>query len=412
MNAAQAVASQKGLPAMQTEKAIVLGPYVEKHGEKERFRLILKSSKGRKPLFYATLAEARRAKAQLKKEMSRLDEKPVEELIEEYIRYLGEAEGYLARTQAHEQQRLRNFFGESASEMRLSKIPERKAEELYLGHTQRLGFTTGRPLSPTTHRGDLRALKRFGVWAQKAGYIAVSPFANVEPIGRDRAGKLQLRMDELDRWLQVAWQDVQKGDDLALVAMLCLWRGLRVSEVLSRVVRDLDEEGAVLVIERAKTRAGNRRVDLPEFLRPFVFKLSAGQAPNAWLFRQDGQPGKPRHLQSVLRRVQSICERARVPMICTHSLRGLNATLKLQAGASEDYVARSIGHTSFGVTLRHYVDPAAKAKVDAGRVDAALARVANSRPSRGAVGTPVPALSSLSLEERLDLMRALLMPEA
>ena len=397
---------------MHTERTIVLGPYVEKHRGKERFRLVVKTAGRRQHLFYPTLAAARRAKARLNKEVSKLGEKPVEELIEEYIRYLGETEGYLAKTQAHEQQRLRNFFGERASEMCLSTITERKAEELYLGHTQRLGFTTGRPLSPTTHRGDLRALKRFGAWAQKVGYVAVSPFADVEPIGRDCTGKLQLRMDELDRWLQVAWQDVQKGDDLALVAMLCLWRGLRVSEVLSRVVRDLDEEGAVLVIERAKTRAGNRRVDLPDFLRPFVCRLSAGQAPNAWLFRQDEQPDKPRHLQSVLRRVQSICERARVPMICTHSLRGLNATLKLQAGASEDYVARSIGHTSFGVTLRHYVDPDAKARVDAQRVDAVLSRVAIGTPSSSAVSTAAPlspVLSGLSLEERTALVRALLL---
>lgn len=56
----------------------------------------------------------------------------------------------------------------------------------------------------------------------------------------------------------------------------------------------------------------------------------------------------------------SICNCARVPALCTHSLLGMNATLKLQAGASEDYAVRSIGHSSFGSTLRHYVDPAVK----------------------------------------------------
>lgn len=196
-----------------------------------------------------------------------------------------------------------------------------------------LGYRTGRVLSPTTHRGDLRLLKRFSSWAHRTGHVANNPFAHVEPLGRDRAGKLQLRMDELDRWLQVAWQDVRRGDALALIAMLCLWRGLRVSEVLNRVVRDLDEEGAVLAIEQAKTRTGNRRID------------------------------------------RSICRRAGVPLICTHSLRRMNATLKVRAGATEDYVARSIGHTSFGVTLRHYVDPTVKETVDARRVDAILSKV-------------------------------------
>ncbi|MFO0575638.1 MAG: tyrosine-type recombinase/integrase [Polyangia bacterium] len=395
---------------MRTEKAIVLGPYVEHHGEKERFRLILKSSGRRKSLFYPTLAEARRAKAQLEKEAFKLDEKSVEELITEYVKYLGEHEGYRARTQANEQQRLRNFFGSTASEMRLSTIHERKAEQMYLSHAQRLGHVTGRALSPTTHRGDLRILKRFGAWAQKAGYVGTSPFGSVEPIGRDRTGKPQLRMDELDRWLQVAWADVQRGHGTALAAMLCLWRGLRVSEVLDRVVRDLDEEGSVLVIERAKTRAGNRRVDIPEFLRPYVKQRTDGQAPGAWLFRQEREPNKALHQQSVHKRVRWICRHAKVPLICTHSLRGMNATLKLQAGASEDYVARSIGHTSFGITLRHYVDPGVKATLDSQRVDAALARVTG--PSRSPSPKPPSSvqtlLRSLSEAERAALLEALL----
>jgi integrase len=395
---------------MRTEKAIVLGPYVEKHGEKERFRLILKSSGRRKSLFYPTLAEARRAKARLEKEASRLDEKPVEELITEYIRYVGEYEGYRERTRANEQQRLRHFFGSTASEMRLSTITERKAEEMYLSHTRRFGHQTARPLSPTTHRGDLRILKRFGGWAQKAGYVVRNPFAHVAPLGRDQAGKPQLRMDELDRWLQVAWADVQEGKDTALAAMLCLWRGLRVSEVLGRVVRDLDEDGSVLVIERAKTRAGNRRVDVPAFLQPYLRRLGDGQAADAWLFRQEREPKKHRHQQALYKRVRSICRRANVPPICPHSLRGMNATLKLQAGASEDYVARSIGHTSFGVTLRHYVDAGVKARVDDQRVDTALARVSSAVRGQPALqpSSMQALLLSLSDKERAALLQALL----
>jgi integrase len=395
---------------MRTEKAIVLGPYVEKHGEKERFRLILKSSGRRKSLFYATLAEARRAKAQLEKEVLQLNEKTVGELIDEYGRYVEAYEGYREKTRATERTRLLNFFANAGS-MRLSTITENKAEQMYQSHAQRLGYRTGRVLSPATHRGDLRLLKRFGSWAQSAGHVGQNPFAHVEPLGRDRAGKPQLRMDELDRWLQVAWQDVQRGDTLALIAMLCLWRGLRVSEVLNRSVRDLDEGGAVLVIEHAKTRAGNRRIDIPEFLRPFVQRHIEDQQPDAWLFRQELEPWLPRRQQSVHKRVRSICKRAGVPPICTHSLRGMNATLKVQAGASEDYVARSIGHTSFGVTLRHYVDPAVKASVDAQRVDAILSKVGRAPVEKAA---PSPSamqvlLDSLSAADRDVLRQALLL---
>lgn len=395
---------------MQTEKAIILGPYVEQHGGKERYRLIRKLSGRRKSLFFPTLAKARRAKARLEKEASRLDEKPVEELITEYVRYVGEYGGYRETTKATVQHRLRVFFSGPATEMRLSTLTEQRAGELYRSHAQRLGQTTGRPLSPTTHRGDLRILKRFGSWAQEAGHVDQSPFAHVAPIGRDRAGKPQLRMDELDRWLQVAWEDVRDGKNSALAAMLCLWRGLRISEVLDRVVRDIDEGGSVLVIERAKTRAGNRRVEIPEFLRGYVQRLCEGRAPGDWLFRHGLDPSRRQSKQLVHKRVRSICRRAGVPAICTHSLRGMNATLKVQAGASEDYVARSIGHTSFALTLRHYVDPAVKAAVDDQRVDAALAKV--SAAARGQPTAPSSSvqdiLRSLSDEERALLRQALL----
>ncbi|HEX3679243.1 MAG TPA: hypothetical protein VHU90_05950 [Galbitalea sp.] len=39
-----------------------------------------------------------------------------------------------------------------------------------------------------------------------------------------------------------------------------------------------------------------------------------------------------------------------------HSLRGLHATLASGFGATSHAVAAALGHTSFAVTARHYVD--------------------------------------------------------
>ena len=87
----------------------------------------------------------------------------------------------------------------------------------------------------------------------------------------------------------------------------------------------------------------------------------------------------------------------------------MNATLKLQAGASEDYVARSIGHTSFGMTLRHYVDARVTDTLDAQRVDAALARVGQAVPHSAApaAASVEHILRSLSEAERAALREAL-----
>ena len=50
---------------------------------------------------------------------------------------------------------------------------------------------------------------------------------------------------------------------------------------------------------------------------------------------------------------------ANVPRVCTHSLRGLWATLSIESGALSDVVASSLGHGSFEMTAKHYAQPEA-----------------------------------------------------
>lgn len=99
------------------------------------------------------LRTASGCQARLQKEASLLNGKTVEQLITAYVRYLGEYAGCKESTRANEQQRMRHFFGSTASEMRLSMLTEQRAEQMYPSHTQRLGYNTGQALSPTTHRG-------------------------------------------------------------------------------------------------------------------------------------------------------------------------------------------------------------------------------------------------------------------
>jgi hypothetical protein len=56
------------------------------------------------------------------------------------------------------------------------------------------------------------------------------------------------------------------------------------------------------------------------------------------------------------------------PRPCPHSLRGLHATLALEAGATSELVARALGHGSFEITARHYASPDSVANARALRV--------------------------------------------
>lgn len=55
--------------------------------------------------------------------------------------------------------------------------------------------------------------------------------------------------------------------------------------------------------------------------------------------------------------MHGVCQKAGVPLVCAHSLRGLHATLALRQVVSTQAVASALGHASFAVTERHYADP-------------------------------------------------------
>ena len=55
--------------------------------------------------------------------------------------------------------------------------------------------------------------------------------------------------------------------------------------------------------------------------------------------------------------VKRICLDAGVPIVCPHSLRGLWATAGVRSGALSHAVAAALGHGSFAVTAKHYVQP-------------------------------------------------------
>jgi hypothetical protein len=66
--------------------------------------------------------------------------------------------------------------------------------------------------------------------------------------------------------------------------------------------------------------------------------------------------------------VSRLCKRAGVPHVCSHSLRGLHATLAVQSGAAAHEVASSLGHGSFEVTQRHYAQASSVANAATARV--------------------------------------------
>src|SRR4051794_1911651 len=110
---------------------------------------------------------------------------------------------------------------------------------------------------------------------------------------------------------------------------------MRAGEVLSRCVRDVDADGRILWIDRGKSKNARRHLSVKaEPLRVRLAQLADGRPPEQPLFALRGV-ARASGAQSLRRAVQRVCLAASVPIVCPHSLRGLWATLSLEAGAAE-----------------------------------------------------------------------------
>ncbi len=159
----------------------------------------------------------------------------------------------------------------------------------------------------------------------------------------------------------------------------------------------LDDGGRCLWIDAGKTEHARRRLDVPEPVQPYLNQLAVGKGPDDLLFGMSRRGG-PRRRQKMWEMVRRLCQRARVPSVCAHSLRGLWATLAVQSGAVSHAVATSLGHHSFVMTQRHYAQGSAVA-------NAATARVLGTLISEG----PVASSARQQLEQLDERELALLL---
>ena len=262
-----------------------------------------------------------------------------------------------------------------------------------------------------THHSVLRMTKLFFRWAVDRKYLRSNPFERVKPIGKAHAGKDQLRIDEARRLTQVLVAAAELGEEGAIATFCQLLLGLRSSEVLGRQIRDLDDDGRVLWIPTGKTHNARRRLEVPDALRPYLLRLAAGRPGERLIFGGDRE--QPYYHIWLWRQVKKYCERANLPRVCPHSLRGLHSSLAVAAGCTSGAVASALGHGSFAVTAKHYVDPDTLRNTTARRVADALSteHAAPAAPSQREAAEKAPPLldqlRALSKQDREALLRAL-----
>lgn len=324
--------------------ARVLGPYEERNG----FRVIhVKRGGARDHYFLATKEEALRTVQALTLEVER-PTTTISEALKKYLVYMRDEKGNKPTSIEQTRLKMNRFFPDLFQPIEdLDAATCAALYEALRTSKHRSKGSRHKPISVDYHRNLLAEARTFLKWCVKQKYLLANPLEGVEGVGRRRHGKEQLRIDEARKWLAKAKEYADRGEAGAVAAMMTLLMGTRCNEIVSRVVRDLDDNGAMLWIPDAKTYKGRRTLLVPAELQPYLRALAAGKAPTDHLFGKHHRDW-PRHW------VQRICREAAVPVVTAHGQRGLHATLAVEAGVTARAVADALGHESFKTTAQSY----------------------------------------------------------
>jgi len=198
----------------------------------------------------------------------------IKEAIVAYESYLRE-KGNKPNSRAATTFRLKNMFA-AVLDSQIRSLTAHECGQLYEGIVGTRAVDT--------HRNTLSECKTFLAWCADQRWLRANPMEKVQGIGKRRRGKAQLRIDEARKWLGRAVERAKDGDAGAVAAMMTLLLGLRCSEVVSRVVRDLDDNGRLLWIPESKTEAGRRTLIVPDLVRPFLTSMARGKNSTDLLF--------------------------------------------------------------------------------------------------------------------------------
>ncbi|MCZ2805748.1 site-specific integrase [Modestobacter sp. VKM Ac-2983] len=245
-------------------------------------------------------------------------------------------------------------------------------------------------LAPSTVRTIYTVLRAALDITVRDGLLGRNPAAAVRRPAVERQDAAFLTVDDAHRLL-----DSMRGERLEPLFRLMLATGLRRGEALGLHWSDVDLDGGTLRVRwtltrtskglqlgEPKTEKSRRSVPLPRSTvaalrahrqQQATEQLAAGEAwrDSDLLFTTEvGTPLEPRN---VLRRFETLAERAGLRDVHLHTLRHSAASFLLAAGTHTKVVQEHLGHSSYAITADIYSHVAPEQRREAAdRLDEAL----------------------------------------
>jgi integrase/recombinase XerC len=277
------------------------------------------------------------------------------ELIPDFLRWLSYEKGYSPHTVAGYQHDLLEFAATLAEGTAVQAIDASSVRQFVVSlHRHNSAATLARKLS---------ALRTFFRFLQRRKVVAVDPLAGISGPKIAQLIPVFLTVDEVFLLLETPSQkDTFMARDQTILELLYS-TGMRVAELVSRNVEDLDFETEML-----RVRGKGNKERLVPVGRP------AREAVLAWLPNRQqlmeervgrglalekealflNSRGSRLTTRSVERMVQAYAERAGIPQTVTpHALRHSFATHLLEMGADLRSVQELLGHASLSTTQRY-----------------------------------------------------------
>jgi site-specific recombinase XerD len=282
-------------------------------------------------------------------------------LVEAFFVYLKRRQR-AASTIERWQPELRRFL-EWAGDRKLAEITPQEIEFGFLTvWEQEFEQRNGRPPSANSLRAVIQALASFYRFLERFDYL-------VDENGqRLRNPALALEAPTIKPAAELDWLKAEEDDALLAVEMnqreriivsLLRMTGLRLSEALSLLNRDVDLGENTIHVRLSKSDAGYRAVPISPELRLQVQAWVAFTKGQGW-YATDGPflvtrkqtAMKPQYIEDVLERVG---QRAGLPRkLKPHTLRRTFGSHLLNKGVRLEVVSKLLGHASTAITEKAY----------------------------------------------------------